>query len=628
MQPSTEAGAGGLEERIEALCAWVGEIADRVRATELATGDEKTAKELRRALEAVAKHDPRLESRLTDRTDVLADRVGTLASAVSTTSSELARRDGEIAALRRELDRGGAQIQALEKEIAGGAPAAEIEKLRKAVAALSVEHSPRMAEEQAVRLGGKVDYLTERVDTLAKTVAATAAGLAGRDGDLATLRQRLDERTKRLEQGLVDLEQPPEAGLGRRLDVLEAEVQQSIASLAKQDEANEALRQALATSLDAHAASQSSKFAGLAARLDAVATDVESTSTGLAEKHAAVERRLAEALSGSAREAARTGELERRLAELTGRQETAERALAGARDELAAEVGRASTAAAEQLSGLAERLERVELLRMADASETARVSAEWASKLEEFVAHEAQLRTIADSVAQAARRTETAGPALADLEERLHAVEQAGVDAQDEVARMSASWTAELERIATKVDDASVSTSAATSRGAQAELLTELNARLDTIVHDRQAVAAQIAQASENEVADLRVLIDGFRTRLAPIDLESPGPTYVGGRLDELARRLDSIEGVGSEREPESGPGEGRLRLELRALELRAERAELVARRDRDAMAAQLDRLAGQIESRFQELESDPTDSPYSEGARQGEVVPLRGAEV
>lgn len=627
MRPPTETGAGGLEERVEAPSSWVGEIAERVRATEVATGDEKTAKELRRALEAVAKHDPRLESRLTDRIDVLTDRLGTLASAVSTTSSELARRDGEIAALRRELERGGAQVQALGKEIAGGSAASEIEKLRRAVAALSVEHSPRKADEQVARLGGKVDYLTERVDTLAKTVAATAAGLAGRNGDLATLRQRLDERTKRLEQGLGELEQRPETGLASRLEVLEAEVRRSIAGLAAQNEANEALRGALATSLDAYAASQNSVLTGLVARLDAVATDVESTSTGFAEKHAANDGKLVEVLTASAREAARTGELERRLAELTGRQEATEQSLADERHKLAAEVGRASSAVAERLSGVAGRLEKVELLETADAAETARLSAAWASKLEELVALEAQLRTIADSVARAALQTETAAPALVQLEERLYTVEQAGVDAQAEIARMSAFWTTELEMVAAKID-AAANTTDATSRDTQAELLAELNTRLDAIVHDRQAVAAQIAKASESEVAELRSLIDGYRTRLAPIELQRPSPPYVGSRLDELARRLDSIEGVGPEDDAESGPGEGRLRLELRALELRAERAEHVAGQDRDAMAAQLDRLAGQVESHFQELEPDPADSPHSEEAGQAEVVPLRGAEA
>ena len=599
MPSPAEIDTDGLEERIGALANLVGEIADRVRAAELATGDEKTAKELRRAMEAVAKHDPRLESRLTNRIDVLADRLGTLASAVSTTSSELARRDGELAALRRELERGSAQIQAFGQEVAGGGSAAEIDKLRKTVASLSTEHSPRKADEQVVRLGGKVDYLTERVDTLAKTVAATAAGLAGRDGDLATLRQKLDERARRLEQGILELGQrPAEAGLGRRLEDLEAEVEQSMA--------------------------------------------------GMGEKQAAVEHRIAAhevALTGSAREAARIGELGLGLAELTGRQETAERdrendlvrvtaleldrrtstnadvesvreaiasllddverdratvetrldTMARDRSEQAAEIGHASRAVANQLEGLVERIERVEHLQVAGATETTRLSAEWAARIEAVTSLEAQLQSLAESVAEAARGAESEdGAGLTELDARLQAVERAGVDVAAEITRVSASWSTGLERIAAKIDDSAATALDATSRDAQTErILTELGTRLDAIVHERQTVAAQIAMASENEVAELRTLIAGFRTRLAPVDLESPGPPYVGGRLDELARRLDSIGDVGPDQELESGAGEGRLRLELRALELRAERTEKAAQQNRDAVLAQLDSARG-----------------------------------
>ncbi len=637
MPSPAEIDADGLEERIGALASLVGEIADRVRAAELASGDEKTAKELRRAMEAVAKHDPRLESRLTNRIDVLADRLGTLASAVSTTSSELARRDGELAALRRELERGSAQLQAFGQEIARGGSAAEIDKLRKTVASLSTEHSPRKADEQVVRLGGKVDYLTERVDTLAKTVAATAAGLAGRDGDLATLRQKLDERARRLEQGILELGQrPAEAGLGRRLEDLEAEVKQSMA--------------------------------------------------GMGEKQAAVEHRIAAhevALAGSAREAARIGELGLGLAELAGRHETAERdrendlvrvtaleldrrtstnagvesvreAIASlvddverdratvesrldtmARDhsEQAAEIGHASRAVASQLEGLVERIERVERvehLRVAGATETTRLSAEWAARIEAVTSLEAQLQSLAESVAEAARGAESEdGAGLTELDARLQAVERAGVDVAAEITRVSASWSTELEKIAAKIDDSAATALDAASRDAQTErILTELGTRLDAIVHERQTVAAQIAMASENEVAELRTLIAGFRTRLAPVDLESHGPPYVGGRLDELARRLDSIGDVGPDQELEPGAGEGRLRLELRALELRAERTEKTAHQNRDAVLAQLDLLAGQMESRFQRLETEPADPSSSEEAGQAEVVPLRGAEV
>ena len=70
------------------------------------------------------------------------------------------------------------------------------------------------------------------------------------------------------------------------------------------------------------------------------------------------------------------------------------------------------------------------------------------------------------------------------------------------------------------------------------------------------------------------------------------------------------------------------MRLELRALELRSERAEKAAQQNRDAVLAQLERMTEQLESRFQKLESDPAGPSQSEAADQAEVVQLRGAEV
>ena len=169
--------------------------------------------------------------------------------------------------------------------------------------------------------------------------------------------------------------------------------------------------------------------------------------------------------------------------------------------------------------------------------------------------------------------------------------------------------------------------------------MTELGTRLDAIVHERQTVAAQIAKASENEVIELRNLIDGLRSRVAPVDTETAGSPSVEGLIDELARRQESIETV--DRDPESDPslGEGRLRLELRARELRAERAEKAAQQNREAVLAQVDLLTDQTESRFQKLESGSEPSSSEEGghskeaghteeAGHAEVVPLRGAEV
>ena len=231
-----------LEKRVQGLAAWVDEIDARVRATELLTGDEKTAKELRRAIEAATKHDPKLESRLTNRVDVLADRLATLASTVSITSAALARKDGDVAALRRELEENRAGLAALRAELGHGVDAAELEKIRATLATLSTQR-PEPSNDRLDRFGGKVEWLSERVDTLATTVATTAAGLAGREGELAALRQRLDENAARIAKVLSELRDQPRDDLGERLELLEHGVATTASELAGKDAELAALRQ-------------------------------------------------------------------------------------------------------------------------------------------------------------------------------------------------------------------------------------------------------------------------------------------------------------------------------------------------------------------------------------------------
>jgi predicted RNase H-like nuclease (RuvC/YqgF family) len=129
--PTDHVRAGGpvdsLAERVDGIAAWINDLDSRVRAAELVAGDEKTARELRRAIEALSKHDPKLEKRLTNRVDVLADRLATLASTVSTTAAALARKDGEIAALRKELDEDTKRVEALSRDRDKDASAAELE---------------------------------------------------------------------------------------------------------------------------------------------------------------------------------------------------------------------------------------------------------------------------------------------------------------------------------------------------------------------------------------------------------------------------------------------------------------------------------------------------------------------
>ena len=229
---SSDAGREGIVERVDGIAAWINDLDARVRAAELATGDEKTAKELRQAVEALSKHDPKLEKRLTNRVDVLADRLATLASTVSTTAASLVRKDGEIAALRKELEEGNRRIESLVRELGKSAGAAEVEKLRAAIRAVQAERPARTSDGRVADLGAKVGYLTERVDTLAKTVATTAAGLVGREGEIATLRQRLDEGSARIEQSAVELRRMQGDGsLTRRLDALQAALDATNAGL-------------------------------------------------------------------------------------------------------------------------------------------------------------------------------------------------------------------------------------------------------------------------------------------------------------------------------------------------------------------------------------------------------------
>ena len=102
----------------------------------------------------------------------------------------------------------------------------------------------------------------------------------------------------------------------------------------------------------------------------------------------------------------------------------------------------------------------------------------------------------------------------------------------------------------------------------------------------------------------------------------------VASRIDELSRRIDGVERaapsvlVSSSAAPVAG--DGRFRLELRALELRMEHAEAAAREHREAVLVQLERLASRIEWRLQRLEVEHVEAvPEAVGGAQ--VVPIRG---
>jgi chromosome segregation ATPase len=779
-----------IGERVESLATWVNDIDARLRAAELATGDAKTAKELRRAIEALSKHDPKLEQRVTNHVAVLTDRLATLASTVSTTAASLAGTDGEIAGLRRELEEVEKRIEGLVRDLGRGVDPKEINKLRSAVETLSAQRPARASDSRIDALNGKVLFLTERVDTLGATVATTASGLAGREGDMAALRHKLDEgaaAVSRVAAELRGLER--DDALPKQLDSLQAAVAKTVDGLAAREKETAALRsrideaysrigtavsdlqrslgglsaqvaaldklpQATAAAIDGRAGELNDRIDGLAERLDTVATNVGSALGGLAERDAelatlhgevdetrsrvdGVVEELRAALAALPDPGAVDPELDARLdgltgsvAAVTGRLGAIEKASS---DQLATTTSRANEveASLEQLTG---RLAAVEQERTAAAEQLLRADEAWIQErdwvrrqlerlaaahtesaqsaespnpqLEELTARldtmaaerdqvsaeiarisealdaeraslHARLETLTAAVAAASPSDGPHQP-LADLADRLGELEGRGAAVASELVRATTLWAGEIDSLGRRLDQVAAGTESGPAQrddGETQRLLAATVARLDAMETDRDGLAAEIGRVSaswvsggaslssrlddvsaqfaqadsaarnaaaaasgsdsqDDDVAELRVLVDELRTRVVSSEHELTALASTrdtSTQLDELSRRLEFVERSSPTlvvSTPEGAGGEGRFRLELRALELRMEHAEAAARENREAVLVQLERLAARIEWRFQRLEAEYEASHPRAIGGGGQVVPIRPAEA
>lgn len=512
MLASPESARPGKSPIVDDIAVRIEDMDARLRAAEIATGDEKTARELRKAVEAIAKHNPKLDERLTNRIDVLADRMNTLATTVSTTASALAGKDGEIAGLRRELERGHAKVEALATEVRGNAGTTEIQELRRAIASLSAQRLEQAGDKHLERLSGKVDFLAERVDSLATTVATTAAGLAGREGDVSALRRRLDENVAQLTRVVGELGQ---AGghdeLASQVRSLSGAVATTTNDLARRQHETGELR---AFVDDGHA------------RLDSAVTELRQALGAAVTRVDGIESTAgAEALRSLEREVAEAGaRIERLAAQLDSLGTTVEATAA------------ANSEKEREIAGLGRRFEQ------ASASVDALVN---------------------------------------DLREVITTMPGTAVE--------STPLEGELAKLERRVAD--------------------LSERLTSITGDRGAAAAELAR----------------RTAFWSTELSS-----IEARFSELSGRLDSLEHCDGAIVPAATTpaGDGRSRLEHRALELRMEHAEAAARENREAVLTQLERLASRIDWRLQRLETPSPPSPDEQAPPvEAQVVPIRATD-
>ena len=218
---------------------------------------------------------------------------------------------------------------------------------------------------------------------------------------------------------------------------------------------------------------------------------------------------------------------------------------------------------------------------------------------------------------------------LTSLADRLDAVERDGVTVASEIGRAAAFWASQIRELEGKIEALS-SAAPASKPGDDASnaLVADLMGRVQTLEVERTAESADTA--SRRELSELRNLVGQLELRLAERERELETTHDAAADLADVLTRVEMLEQVdGPPGSTSAGDGsDGRLRIELRALELRMDHAEAAARENREAVLVQLERLASRIEWRLGQLESEHAageeDQP-DDSATLGQVVPIHG---
>lgn len=330
-----------------------------------------------------SKSDSKQDVRFSARLDVLMERVDTLAATVATTASAIAKKDGEIAGLRRDLEARDQTVQSLVAQAHAARASAEspgpdvneLRSLKNAVASLMKERAEG-GSTHVEELAATVRSLGQRVEEIASTIANAAT-----DG-------AVHERIDTLEARLVSLHAVVERSASEP-DRPSDELIAMLATLRSQVEALGGLGSGVTEAqLDGRFAATDDALAQLAERIDSLAAGVESATTSLGSK----ERELA-ALHG----------------DFTESSTRIESIVDDIREALSAlpEPGSAS------LDDFAARLERIESSTRRAAETNARTAAELAGRID---AIDQQVAAVAAEVA----RARTLWPvALRSLEARL-----------------------------------------------------------------------------------------------------------------------------------------------------------------------------------------------------------------
>jgi DNA repair exonuclease SbcCD ATPase subunit len=444
-----------------------------------------------------SKTDAKQEARFAARIDVLSERVDTLAATVATTASAMAKKDGEIASLRRDLQARDEAIQALAASQGGRAAASidprVIQELQQTVAALAGEHGKQGSSKQLDDLAAKIGLLGQRLETLSTTVSTTAAGLAGREGELATIRKRLDSP---------DTAQHAQADVSptlmRQLEDFASSADETRTRLEAQATELAALR----VELERRAAEPQPPSDELRTMLATLRSRVEA----LAGLHAGVsEERLDERLAENDDTVTRLSERVEALAEGV---ELATASLAGKEHELAA-LHRLFSESSGRIESVVDDI-REALSVLPDTGPAA--MEELAARIEQTSANLTSLTARMERREAASRdASEVRERSAAELTARLEALDQRVAGLATELARAKTLWPVALRSLEARLDDAVPrahqgeqttpdSPEAAPEHADDDDLLADLRESL----HAMESVAEELERASETRpVAEL-----------------------------------------------------------------------------------------------------------------------------
>jgi chromosome segregation ATPase len=522
-----ESPSGAAPDLVEALVARVEEIDAQLRATTAAI-DEKSLREFRKTFETISKRDAKFEERLTDKVDVVADRLETITRTVSTTSAALAAKDGEIAQLRRELDAGSARLDSVLDEMRRGLDPTALDEVKRTVADLARQKLPRGLEGRIEELGAKLTMLAQRIDTVSSTVSTTAAGLAGRDGDVIALRRAHEAESSRIDSELTDLR--------RAVDLAPtAEVQKALSELRVQSSEQQ-------RSAQVHLDETEAKLDALVGRLASIEASHDSTASRVSASEEHVSTLRAHLEEGSVN----LSSLAATLAAMSERIDASDFELENVERRFHDATTRVDALIAELTQALAELPDPDSARQLLDA----RLSELYRTRIDDRV----RIEEIADRLEAVALSADvTTGPAAATDALELRIDELAGLidaatverdETSGDVARLAALLDVERAAVRSRLESLAASHEGAIGSVSAEELelqVAAFDARIELIERERATQGARLERftsAFDSERESFQTQLEALATALSWTSPKSGSDE----RIDELTRRMESLE--------------------------------------------------------------------------------------